>query len=107
MEALAGLVSVTHAVIVFRTESDPLLTMAERERLWRAFRVPVFEQMIGPDCSLLAGECEAHNGLHIESPKFATADREIDDTPCGCGRTGPRLIPTAEEVVRRVAAYAR
>ncbi len=107
LEKLAGTVSVSHAVVVFRKESDPLLTMAERDRLWRAFRVPVFEQMIGPDCTLLASECEAHNGLHIESPKFAPASREIDATTCGCGRTGPRLVPTVEEVVRRVAAYAR
>lgn len=107
LDALAGVASVTHAVVVFRKEWEPRLTEFERERLWRAFHVPVFEQMIGEDCALLAGECEAHNGLHVESSKVA-GDHEMDSSPCGCGRTEPRLVSgEPAEVVRRVAAYAR
>lgn len=107
LEALAGAVSLTHAIVVFRIAPEPRLTEYEREWLWQAFRVPVFEQVIAQDCALLASECEAHNGLHIESPRFA-GDHEIDVAPCGCGRTGPRLVsPARAEVLRRVAAYAR
>jgi hypothetical protein len=107
LEALAGVVSVTHSIIVFRDEEEPRLTQGERDRLWQAFRVPVFEQMIGEDGTLLAGECEAHNGLHIESSRFSAGDREIDATPCGCGRTEPRLVSPAAQVLRSVATYAR
>jgi len=31
----------THAVIALESPGDPLLSAVERERLWRAFRVPV------------------------------------------------------------------
>jgi hypothetical protein len=107
LDALAGVAAVTHAVVVLRKRQEPRLTEFERERLWQAFHVPVFEQMIGEDCSLLASECEAHNGLHIDSPSLK-ADHEVDDSPCGCGRKEPRLLSgEPAEAVRRVAAYAR
>jgi hypothetical protein len=107
LEALAGGVVLTHAVIVFRRPDQPRLNDAERDRLWRSFRVPSFEQIIAEDGTLLASECEAHAGLHIESAKLAVGSA-IDDAVCGCGRMTPRLIgaePT--EALRRVAAYAR
>ena len=91
LEALTG-VCLTHAVIVFRRPLEPRLTDAERDRLWRAFHVPVFEQLIDERGNLLAGECEAHSGLHIESPKLAAGDNEVDRSPCACGRSTPRLI---------------
>jgi hypothetical protein len=105
LDALAGVVHLSHAVIVFRREFEPRVNDAERDRLWRAFRVPVFEQMIGADCTLLAAECEAHDGLHIESSKLAIGDHEIDRSICACGRATPRL--RGVEAVRQVAAYAR
>jgi hypothetical protein len=108
LDALAGGVSVTHAVVVFRKEWEPRLAAAERERLWRAFRVPVFEQVIAGDGTLLASECEAHDGLHIESARFAVGDHEIERSPCGCGRTTPRLMAVDRmEALRGTAAYAR
>ncbi|HLH40898.1 MAG TPA: hypothetical protein VKX39_17235 [Bryobacteraceae bacterium] len=105
LETLAGAVTLTHAVIVFRRQWEPRLDAAQRDRLWRAFRVPVFEQIIAEDCTLLAAECEAHDGLHIESAKFAAGDHEIDRSACACGKTTPRL--TGREAIRRAAAYAR
>jgi hypothetical protein len=108
LEALAGVVHLTHAVIVFRKDCEPRLKPDERERLWRAFRVPVFEQVIAPDGAVLAAECEAHSGLHIESPKLAVGDHEVDRSACGCGRTTPRLIDVERlHALRSVAAYAR
>jgi hypothetical protein len=92
IESLAGVVELTHAVIVFREESEPRLTDQERDRLWRAFHVPVFEQIVAADGTLYASECEAHDGLHIESRGFAVADNEIDRTPCACGRSTARLV---------------
>lgn len=90
----------THAVICLGRQSDPLLTEEERQRLWRVFEVPVFEQIIGPQGELLASECEAHDGLHIHVPEF-TLDIETEEEPprsfhietkrCACGRRSPRL----------------
>ena len=98
----------THAVIAFESPGDPMLSVAERQRLWRAFRVPVFEQIIGPDGELLAAECEAHDGLHIESPGFAWHGYQLEMAPCACGRKTPRLTPAESvERVRSAAVYAR
>jgi hypothetical protein len=108
LDALAGVVRITHAIVVFRREWQPRLAEPERERLWRAFQVPAFEQIIGEDGTLFAAECEAHNGLHLESKKFPAGDHEIDREPCGCGKTTPRLVSSeCKEVLRRVASYAR
>ena len=98
----------THAVIALEGRSDPLLSTAERARLWRAFRVPVFEQIIEQAGELLAFECEAHDGLHIEVPGLSWDGYYIEMSPCGCGRKTPRLTPVMPaERARSAAAYAR
>jgi hypothetical protein len=102
----------THALIVLARKGSPTLSAADRERLWRAFRVPIFEQVIGPRGELLAAECEAHDGLHIETPGETWAGCTIQTAPCACGRGTPRLTPVKEPVepierARSAAAYAR
>jgi hypothetical protein len=68
----------------------------------------VFEQIIGPNGELLAAECEAHDGLHIEVPGLRWDGYRVELAQCGCGRKTPRLTPVAlAESVRGVAAYAR
>ena len=98
--------SLTHAVIVLARPGDELLTANRRQQLWRAFRVPVFEQIIGANGVLLAAECEAHAGLHIESAQFDPGSRPVETAPCGCGRVGLRLKPV-EQLERARAAHAR
>jgi hypothetical protein len=95
-----------HALIVLGKEGGEWLTDADRERLWDAFRVPVFEQIIGDDGQLLAAECEAHEGLHIESSHMRAGGR-IVVSPCACGRKTPRLFHGApsEELVMHAHAY--
>ena len=86
----------------------PRLSEADRDILWDAFRVPVFEQVIGKSGKRLAAECEAHDGLHMESPALPLENEIVEDTPCPCGRKTPRIAVTkgvASE--RRIAAYAR
>jgi hypothetical protein len=96
------------AVIVLTRPGEPLLSVEQRERLWRVFRVPVFEQMIGARGQLLASECDAHDGLHIQAPSFFSSFLPLDPTPCACGQRTPRLIPAEPaDRVRAVAAYAR
>ncbi len=105
--------SLTHAVLVLARAAGDLLSVEQRQQLWRAFRVPVFEQIIGENGALLAAECEAHAGLHIvsqelESPKLKVAGLSIESGPCGCGRNTPRVIaPGRIEEIRAAAAYAR
>jgi hypothetical protein len=102
-EALVGIARPTHALIVMRREWEPGLSAAARQRFWRAFRVPLFEQILAEDGTLLAAECEAHCGLHIESNRFAAGDHEIDRSQCGCGKWSARLI-VVPQMVRHVAA---
>jgi hypothetical protein len=76
--------------------------------LWQAFRVPVFEQIIGRAGELLAAECDAHDGLHVLSPKLDVEGKRIDVSPCACGRKTSRLMPAeVAELVRHAAAFAR
>jgi hypothetical protein len=111
LDALCGtpIPSLRNALIALVRPNEPRLTEEDRERLWRAFRVPVFEQRIDESGCLLAAECEAHDGLHVESPGVPAQSGEVLETaPCGCGRTTPRLTaPERVENLRKVAAYAR
>jgi hypothetical protein len=100
--------TLTHAVIALESRGNPPLSTVERVWLWRVFRVPVFEQIVGPDGELLAAECEAHDGLHIEIPGLSWDGYRVEMSPCGCGRKTPRLTPAmSAERVRSAAAYAR
>src|SRR5262249_43729114 len=78
--------------IVLARPGQALLTAIDREELWRTFHVPVFEQFIGPGGQILAAECEAHDGLHVENESFALSGYTLTRELCACGRTTPRLI---------------
>jgi hypothetical protein len=101
--------SLRNAVIALVRPGEPRLSEEDRELFWRAFLVPVFEQRIDESGCLLAAECEAHDGLHLEAPGLAPREGEVlEIAPCGCGRTTPRLIaPERVENLRKIAAYAR
>ena len=89
--ARAGLPPPAHAVVVLWRAGESLLTPEQRGFLWRAFRVPVFEQIIGDRGEVLAAECEAHEGLHVESAWFRPSGLALEMAVCGCGRKTPRL----------------
>jgi hypothetical protein len=98
----------THAAIVLARREQMPVTEAQRDWLWRRFRVPVFEQIIGPDGELLAAECEAHDGLHASPAEPLLHDEWFDPAPCPCGRHTPRIrVPRGAALEQRVAAYAR
>jgi hypothetical protein len=63
---LLDLPELTTAIIVLTSLADSPLAEHHRDLLWRAFRVPVFEQLRGWDGAIIARECEVHDGLHIE-----------------------------------------
>lgn len=92
-------IALRHAVIVFHYGLDIRLLDSERDLLWKAFGVPIFEQILDADNRLLAMECEAHEGLHLMVDR---ACEEMDRAPCPCGNPRPRLAEPRP--VRRMAA---
>jgi hypothetical protein len=44
-----------------------VLGEAGRERLWAASGLPVFEQLCGLGGEVLASECDAHEGYHLDT----------------------------------------
>lgn len=93
------------------------LSEATRELLWRTFQVPVFAQLVGPGREVLAWECEAHDGLHLEASRgvceFSSGEllvtslvslrrpalrlrtgltAAVAEEPCPCGVSSPRLV---------------
>lgn len=110
--------SLRHFVVSFTGGEHGELADDDRERFWRVFQVPVFEQRLGFDGRVIAYECEAHNGLHILPERAAfeqTAQSEllltsltdlrfptlrvgtrlagsIHSDCCDCGNSAARLI---------------
>ena len=98
----------THALIVLARPGAPGITESQRDWLWRRYRVPVFEQIIGPEGELLAAECEVHDGLHAEPAEPSLIGERFDASTCPCGRKTPRILALhGAELEHRMAAYAR
>ncbi|HVW87083.1 MAG TPA: hypothetical protein VHB50_20495 [Bryobacteraceae bacterium] len=116
IRGLLDLPSLRIAIVVLTSVQDSPLADHHRDLLWRAFGVPVFEHMRAWDGIVLARECEAHDGIHIDlATVFAdvhddellvtqlhSVDRpilrartgltaEIVRTHCECGSESPRL----------------
>jgi hypothetical protein len=120
--------SVDHAVLVLTSLGDQPLTDVARVVLWQSFGVPVYELLISPRGSLLASECEAHDGLHVEpGAAFSQMGDELvleasgrrrvrtglsgrlESEVCACGREGIRLLdiePYSSRVLQQLAATA-
>ena len=84
-------VDLRHALIVF-TDLRARLSESDREFLWQAFGVPVFEQCLDARNQLVAGECEAHHGLHLWRAIPSEWQRDVEHERCACGSPGPRLV---------------
>ncbi len=118
--AQSGAPAPARAILVISGLGEGALYEADRETLWHAFEVPIFEQRHGADGALLAWECEAHEGLHIveENAIFeqcsqgvlvtSLTDRRhpvirvtaaftggLQPERCGCGRSGVRITGAA------------
>lgn len=64
-KGLFDLPSLTTAIVVL-TSFKQWLSWHDRDLLWHAFGVPVFEQLRGWNGAIIARECEVHDGLHID-----------------------------------------
>ena len=61
----------------------------------------------GPKGQLLAGECEAHDGLHLEAPGLRIDAQLVDMSLCPCGRKTPRFgVQPRISVMKGAAASA-
>ena len=76
------------ALIVFTYAGGPGISVPDREKFWRVFSVPVFEQYLSPKNRLLATECDAHSGLHVVS---GCEGFPLEHDMCACGNPAPRL----------------
>ncbi len=112
---IVDLASIDHATFVLTGCGDRPVSDICRVVLWQAFGVPVYELFVGPGGVLVACECEAHEGWHVErGVTLSLVDGEIvlegagpnargragtptglsaciDDEICPCGRAGTRL----------------
>lgn len=72
------------------------LSDCDRDFLWEAFELPVFEELRGLDGELLAAECEAHGGMH---PEADTVFLESAPSPSG-GMLVTSLAATGYPTIR-------
>lgn len=82
-------------VIVLSRPSDGLLTEDDRDFIWNALGVPAFNHLVDEDGRVLARECDAHDGLHVEAPLPSVYRDRVISEACPCGRPGDRLMTDA------------
>jgi hypothetical protein len=111
---------VNRALIVLTRYRARPMSDVSRVTLWQGFGVPIFELYLGPDNGVLAAECGAHEGWHLEPgiDCWHYEDELIVDGPgnyglrtglaatiesaaCPCGLATPRLVNI--EAIKRVA----
>lgn len=101
---LFDLPSLNTAMIVLTSVDDSPLADHHRDLLWGAFGVPVFEQLRGSDGTVIASECEVHDGLHLRNNEPFTMPGEIVTDHCACGLETPRLRSLAPLRAKAAAA---
>ena len=98
LRGLFALPSLKLAIVVFSSAGPHgTLETHHRDLLWKAFGLPVFEQVRGADGRVIARECEVHDGLHLDADRDAGAPSgmamEIISEQCDCGLETARLRP--------------
>jgi hypothetical protein len=101
--------SLNLAIVVFSAVGpDGALETRHRDLLWKAFGLPVFEQLRGADGRVMARECEVHDGLHLDANQDAGLPTdmrvEIVAEQCDCGLETARLRPRIAIRARAAAA---
>lgn len=84
-----------YPIVVFTGPFWGMLTQKERDVVWDRWGVSVYEYRLDAAGSVVALECEAHNGLHLVSG--AAVPDEAIVTRCECGQTSPRLATETDE----------
>lgn len=77
--------SLSYPLVVITRPGEPRLSEADHDRLWRLFRLPVFEQIRDLDGRLLAWECESRDGFHFAPDAPAQMAGRIEwPKQCNC-----------------------
>jgi hypothetical protein len=119
---------IDRALAVLTYSSSPLLDDVFRVTLWQTFGVPVYELLVGPNSALVAAECEAHDGWHVQPEgDVSLIDGQIvcsfrsrppvqtgwlgrlESERCACGRDSFRLMDLTypmQQALRKAAALA-
>jgi hypothetical protein len=82
-------------IVVLSDCRSGLISDDDRDYIWHRFGVPVFEYLLDANGKILARECEAHDGLHVEG-EIDAFDAVLTEEACGCGRPGSRLLGHAD-----------
>ena len=104
LRGLLDLPSLEFAIVLTGVEDTPLADH-HRDLLWRAFGIPVFEQLRNAQGRVIARECEVHAGLHLE-PGVVLEEGfpfVLQHDHCECGAETTRLQPAPR---KRAAAAA-
>ncbi|HMD70474.1 MAG TPA: hypothetical protein VKF41_03985 [Bryobacteraceae bacterium] len=80
------------AVFVERRQTNPFLSVRERDELWNRFGVPVLAVLVDDHGTLLGYECEAQQGVHLSERMQPGPRHRLEQGPCDCGRPGCRLV---------------
>lgn len=118
------LASIDHAVFVLTDCGKPPVNDTLRVLFWQTFGVPVYELVAAADGNMLAADCEAQEGWHLQPGVrarllnreliFETANvkdlrsgvtAELVSDPCACGRTALKVVNV--ERLRRPASIQR
>lgn len=79
------------------TVGEPLLA-SQREQFERVFQCPVFDCYVSRECGHMAGECEVHNGLHINADCMHLEFVDDKGREVEYGKTGRILITDFENM---------
>jgi hypothetical protein len=101
---LFDLPSLKTAIVVLTSIRDSPLADHHRDLLWRAFGLPVFEQLRASDGAVIARECEVHDGLHFQPGEARGLTGEIVTDHCACGAETPRLRSLFPVLAKAAAA---
>ena len=83
----------TRAVFLELRDSSPWIADSERELLWRLFEVPVLGVLVNQRQEVLAYECEAQYGMHLNFPLESLGAARLESNVCMCGRSGSGWSP--------------
>ncbi|MGA2145745.1 MAG: hypothetical protein ABSH49_12375 [Bryobacteraceae bacterium] len=93
---------VSRSVCVVCGLNEPPLRSSDRAALWYWFQVPVYRMLLDPTGRLAGYECEALDGFHLDASVARAGVRipgaNLEETPCPCGRPGPRLVERTASV---------
>ena len=107
------------AIVVLTSLDAENFPTQDRDLLWSAFGLPLFEQLRGWDGRVMARECEVHDGLHFDANaivaevrheelvvegRSASLRAEITTGQCDCGLETPRLRRFSRTRTRAAAA---